>query len=259
MQIGKIISPHDLRGATINRSNSITRGLVGAWNPNVFPAGNTLYDRSGYGHNGALESSVDWAIDGTYGHVLDFAGHSDVITIPYDASLEFSGNDHISILVWHYGTATPDGRLITQANEIVFRYTSGTLQLILNSFSTNDRASISAGSAGWHLGYATYDGDSLTVGLEDSSSSVSPTGTYGGNTLAWDIGGASTVGNEPFNGEIGQTLIFTRALSAAEIASLYHDPYQIWDVGDDEMEWAKAAAGNPYWYYNMLKQRRRAC
>ena len=51
------INPLMLAGATINRSNSITRGLVAAWNPNVFPAGNTLYDRVGVA-NGTISGSA---------------------------------------------------------------------------------------------------------------------------------------------------------------------------------------------------------
>ena len=61
--------------------------------------------------------------------------------------------------------------------------------------------------------------------------------------------------NRTFDGCIGQVLIFRRALSAAEIASLYQNPYQIWDVGEDEMEWAKAAAAagvmTPYYYRHL--------
>jgi len=55
--------------------------------------------------------------------------------------------------------------------------------------------------------------------------------------------------------------VYSRALSSAEIAAIYADPYGLWDAGEEEWDWAKAAAaaGNPHWYYNMLKQRRRAC
>ena len=72
------------------------------------------------------------------------------------------------------------------------------------------------------------------------------------------------IGNEGFAGRlwpgfIGAVSIYNRALSAAEIGSLYADPYQIWDVGDDAWEYAPVeapAGGKPHYYYQMLSKRR---
>ena len=47
------INPLMLGGATINRNSLQAAGLVAAYNPNVFPAGNVLYDRAGE-NNGTI-------------------------------------------------------------------------------------------------------------------------------------------------------------------------------------------------------------
>ena len=270
MQIGKIISPHDLRGATIDRSNSITRGLVGAWQPNVFPAGNTLYDRSGYGNDGAI-SGATRAADGEMGHVLSFDGN-DSVTVPNQPSI--NPTDAITIAGWVYPTdlTTPSyGTLVYKNHQVqwalVVDYSvSGAfgnlVRFMINIGGTRrDFYSNSAGLSlnAWNHLAATFDGSTARI-YQDAvvrSSSSSYSGAIGTSSSNLVIGG-NILGSPYYIGLIGQVTIYNRALSAAEIASLYADPYQIWDVGEDEMEWAKAAAaaGNPHYYYQMLSKRR---
>jgi len=77
----RIISPHQLRGATINRSSPQAAGLVGVWQPNVFPGGNVLYDRAG-GHDGTI-TGMPFAVDHTFGYVLDEQDYGDMITLSF--------------------------------------------------------------------------------------------------------------------------------------------------------------------------------
>jgi len=263
-QLGKIINPHDLRGARLKR-NSLTAGIVAAWNPNIFPGGNTLYDRAGV-NNGTI-TGADWVADAKMGHCLDFAVDGDKVVIPDAADLD--GMNDLTLMAWiNVDSPGTYGRVFDKGNgasyilhvsgvvtvtELYFyisgAYISATTLPDMRGASHQVAGTYKRNTAGGWLIY--LDGAIVkTANAPDTAVAA------GANDL-W-IGNRST-GGRPFYGCIGQAFIFARALSAAEIAAIYADPYQIWDVGEEEWEWAKApaaASGNPHYYYQMLSKRR---
>jgi hypothetical protein len=159
---------------------------------------------------------------------LSFSASTDSVTIPYDAdTLSFSGTDQITILGW----INPRKKaviLIRQSTEIILRVLStGSVEMLLNSFSTNDRAS--GGSIklkNWNFISGTYDGTTIKSYLNGLLvGSATPTGTYGGNTTNFLIGAGATDA-EDMQGLIKNLQIFNRALTQAEIQDIMYDGKQ---------------------------------
>jgi len=272
------INPLMLAGAKINCANSLTRGLVAAWNPNVFPAGNTLYDRGGAGH-GTINGAA-WAADAEMGHVLDFNGADHgvdlspqsiwTMTAPFTIMFYVSGGAQTNRKIYSENSSVAGQTALIMA--IGTDYASPYNKVLVQMRAGEEGAtsffhSVGIGFDGtWHHIVAVCD---FTVnpwqvifyldGKHDrTQAGTVRAGTYAPNLAA--IGTSLRASGKNFVGNIGTGMVYNRALSAAEIASLYANPYQIWDVGDDEMEWAKAAAaaaaGNPHYYYQMLSKRR---
>ena len=267
------INPLMLAGAKINRSSWQANGLVACWEPNVFPGGNTLYDRAG-GNDGTI-TGADWTTDASQGHVLDFvATNSDYVTITDSAALSITGS--FSIMCWCViDLLDTTKRLICgKWDDVGGSYRCFALAIMSNDtmafFISNDGTAwdyVSFASPATGVLYhcvGVFDGDWIYLyinGKLEAHKDTALVAIFDSNQPVY-LGNASFGSGiaSYFDGTVGEVRIYNRALSAAEIAAIYADPYQIWDVGEEEMEWAKAAAaaaaGNPHYYYQMLSKRR---
>ena len=190
----------------------------------------TAYDYSDNDNDGTI-SGATYTNDGVYGGAFEFDNDAD-IGIPFSESLNFSGNDLITISAWikpdTNQASTGGTSIVFQTTEIILRFATDNsyAEIILNSFSTNDRVSSTTNSINldeWNHVLATYNGTSIVIfvnGIEENS--VIPTGTYGGSTIDWQIGG-SFGSLDYFNGSIDEILIFNRALNPTEISDLYNN------------------------------------
>src|SRR3989338_9673126 len=118
--------------------------------------------------------------------------------------------------------------VVCQGYEIFFRFQPdlNNTQFILNSFNpANDRAESAINSVlinQWTHIAGTYNGSNIIVYINGvQSNSVSPTGTYGGDTSNWGIG-ATSGGSTPFNGSIDEVRIWNRSMSADEVWAIYN-------------------------------------
>ena len=248
-------NPLMLHGARLKR-NSLTAGIVAAWNPNVFPGGNRLYDRAG-ANNGTIVGAT-WATDPRTGLVLAYGASKYTQVSPI-----YNGVNAFVISAWLTGPGTaemyfygegdpgatnayiclgsdydPTGRF----RGVVQNTGERTLDFKSNSTTVYNGTLR-------HIVFALAGGRAKLFidGVLDKDSAY----TMVSGTLSAGVMGARYVnGSYWYNwtGTIGQTLIFARALSAAEIGLLYADPIgAIWDVGEDNWEYAPAespAAGS---------------
>jgi len=233
----RIISPHELRGATI-KPGPQAAGLVAAWQPNVFPGGNVLYDRAGVKHGTIVGATL--AADATEGHVLQYSGTAQWVNC---ASTTLGTADH-TITLWVKGT-TDGGVSIGGENPaggvspaLQFGYMgAGKIRYWIRD--AGDYDSVYSNQVvldgTWHFCAVSADISGLAYVYTDvdfgspASVDISALGGTGGATL-WSIGALGRSGGNvyPFTGEIGEVRIYNRALTASEIGAIYADPLGLW-------------------------------
>ena len=167
---------------------------------------------------------------------LSFDGSNDYITIPSSASIKNTSS--LTLEAWIYisnsmnyyggifgkGTTDTDEEyclLVHSVNSKVYMdvgsgggpYTDATFSFSLNTWyhiiGTHERA---AGSSAIKI----YVNGSLL-----SSSTVNPTNAVNDNSTAVTIGSRFSTGGSPWNGKIANAKIYTRTLSATEVAQNY--------------------------------------
>lgn len=229
----------DVFAATLFKPTS-NLGLVGWW---TFDEGTSTRatDFSGTGNNGTLLNGPVWAA-GKRGGSLYFDGTNDSVSIPHSSTLKPSVAMTVSAWV------RPDVGSLSAIREIyrkedggnrhlfafqapAFQCVNGTGQSnclsfgintggVYNEFDVPINASDFEGR--WRLVTAVYDGVNRYVYFDGVLASSTPTTgaiNTGGTALGF-IGSLS--GNaEIFKGNIDDVRIYSRALSASEVAGLY--------------------------------------
>jgi large repetitive protein len=225
----------------LQRGDPLARGVVGAW-PFHEGSGNTVRDLSGNGYNGVCTTGV-WA-SSPVGSALTVAGiDGNTAQIP---SFGIS-TGKVTIAAWVLIASTTGGYYE------IFRVESGTSWYLLYNHTSggtitfspaNDNfnvAGISVAIGEWNFIVATFDG--ATVYLYKNAALAT---SMAGGALATDAGpaafGADPSGGQYLDGKIGGALIYNRALSAAEVAQLYQDPFRLYRP---RSEWWRNAVSAP--------------
>lgn len=222
-----------IRAIQLNKSHPLARGLVGCWLFNE-ATGAQVFDTSGYQNIGALNGNTRWA-SGKLGSCLKFDGDGDYVDCSNDNSLKITGP--LTICGW----VKPDN--LTGSKAIASRYRTTDNQRAYMLTVTNDTIKFWIDPNGdyinikvvfsnrtidtsWHHAVGRYDGTNMNIfidGVKDSNNNtVSGIYASGANNRigAYDSGYF-------FNGLIGQVQIYNRALSDAEIAHLYREPFSM--------------------------------
>lgn len=228
------------RAATIvKQPNSL--GLVGYWSFNEGKL-TSATDFSGKGNVGTLTNmeSSDW-INGKIGKALDFGGTDEYVDVGNSASLTagVSSTNH-SIFAWVKTTATGRNAILaasdTSAGPAVFNGSpgiafgdSGTrLQLYIGSGGGGNwrYSSTNISDGVWHhVGYTIDSSYNLTFYLDGATNGTS-TNSSGfqfpaGNKFVIGTDWYSNAVYSPFMGSVDEVRVYSRALSATEVASLY--------------------------------------
>ena len=217
-----LVSNWDLDDANQDGLVNETSGIVD---------GNLLNDGVLYGktfnhgtNNGAtLNNNLTGTIIGATwnGNELEFDGNGDYVEV---GDISFGGNKEILLYTEFTPTIFTQAGLIGQSTEILLRIKiDGSVEMLLNSFSTNDRISSSnkyvLNEENYVAGY--YDGTNLCVNLNNVITCITPTGSYGDSSSYFNIGKAGSLG-EYFNGTISDVIILDKALSETEVLNLYN-------------------------------------
>lgn len=217
-----------------NQNTFLKNGLVGMWSfngPDI--SGTTAYDRSGQGNNGTLTNGPKPVI-GKVGQGLSFATLNNYVNV---GATIFSSNAPFTISAWVNPSVVNNNnmRIFDVANAgdgfwLGMDQTTGNKFNInlYNGTGTNINSTTVAVVNRWYHVVATYNG---TVGyiyvngvLENSATD----GYNGGGTRYMFIGGTGGTGSgnhgaygDDWNGKIDEVRVYNRALTAAEITSLY--------------------------------------
>lgn len=183
--------------------------------------GNMWYDLSGNGNDVTMENagSISW----TGGSISYFSTGSNGWFTRSNAIGVPTGNSEYTLSAWVQLGSTWNGNGMlsigpfgsgNESNAL----RSGSTNQILNYWWTNDLAvnsSVSPTTA-WFNVVATFDGTTRSIWV-DGASIGSDTPGSGHNVSNSDIQVAKTAGSEYLQGNIGQVLMYDRALSSTEI------------------------------------------
>jgi len=210
------------------------KGLVGNW---LFynGVGDKLYDFSGYGNHGAIHGA-EW-VDGSWGWALSFDGVDD-----YVACGDVSPDDYITVMAW---TELDDLESADDINDLVCHDNGGATGFGLKYHVTDryghlEEMEFAIGDGGslynifvsapnitgeWHHWTLTYDKDTGDLkaymdGVMKNSSNIGISTGFAGTTTK--IGRRADDTRRYWDGSVGPTRIYGRALSSSEIQDKYN-------------------------------------
>jgi len=229
-------------------SHPINRGLVGAW-PMWEGSGNVVHDVSGNGNHGTLTGMAadDW-VQSPYGHALDLDGSNDHILMPLVvASPPFSVVSlfRASASVQYLFSISDTGSL-NNSHVLESRQASGYARVYSNSSGGYGQArAFGTYSVGeWYIAVGVWAADDsrtcYLAGIASGSDAtlISPTGL---DETRIGSNGSSSPSYGPMQAAL--TLLYNRALTAAEIAQLYADPWAGFRQQDETALWSAATQG----------------
>ena len=205
----------------------ITNGLVlclDAGNTKSYPgSGTTWTDLSGNGNNGSLVNGVGYN-SGNLGS-LSFDGTNDEVFVNNSPSINFSGTQQYTALVWAYpllGGTTWHG-LISKGNSQQYALTINSPNAYLH-YETNQGGISALNSSAssvvantWQFFGMRFDGTNKTIWKNANIIATQSATTLNStsNTEQLRIGEGNN--GEQFGGNIAQVSIYNRALTASEI------------------------------------------
>lgn len=215
----------------LNRASRLARGLVGWW-PHLGSWGRSkIMDRVNGNHTGAVTGT--WATDAMFGSVMTA---TDFYTSVTDAP-PLNPTAAITVACWvKPDVSQPDPwiKAVTKGSDAAY-----TLALKRSSSNTTDfrlwiggEKSVTGNDlldAQWHLVVGTYDG--ATVRLYEDGRQVGSTAATGSisTTSSGLYFGGSTVTGNGVRGKFGDIMLWSRALSSAEVLALYV-PQTRWEL-----------------------------
>jgi hypothetical protein len=209
----------------------ITNGLVlalDAGNTKSYVSGSTTwFDKSGYGNNGTLINGPTFSsanggsivFDGVDDYVQANATNSSYFSLSVwvKYSQFISGFNGYSIV--SNNTNPGNGYMLYQATEVP--YNRAKIFVVTTSLQFLNTTTLLSTNT-WYNITSTYDGSFIRLYLNGVlDSSISHTGTVTSNPGPLLIGKLS-YGNYYFNGNVSNTQIYNRALSAAEITQNFN-------------------------------------
>ena len=191
------------------------------------PEGSTFfYDSSGSGNHGTCEGDTcpDAGLPGISGYAIEFDG-DDFITIP--DSPELNPQNAVSISAWIYPNDWNSNRRILQkgSGDNQYRFLAEGYAFHLDIYSVGRVTTDLPLSGVWHHVVGVYDGARMQIWIDGQPSAETPaTGQIPVTSEPLFIGTkyAGAPPSDFFNGKMDQVAIFDRALTPAEIISLYH-------------------------------------
>ena len=224
---------------------SLSNGLVGYWDMEgigTTGTGVSLSDKSGSGNTGTTAggASMNCTVAGKYGGGCDFDGTDDSANLGSGATLDDLAGDSFSAHAWVYLDTAPASNdqqmvIISKGDSTDFKWhlsvrnNSGSTQYnaTLNNVAIS-RSSDTTIVGGWHQVVITYNNATdrkikmYVDGTEVSYATQIPmSGSYSSDASKNLTIGSHANGASYWDGKLDEVRIYNRALSSAEIKSLY--------------------------------------
>jgi len=214
-------------GSTTGPDTSLASGLLAYWGLNE-GNGTQIYDSSGNNYNGKWSGTLgsQWTT-GKIGNAGNFSSNT------YTSMLLAFNVADVTISAWFKTTSNSEFIFYTQSNnplvymEVGPTTAGGTANKLVSYFRTNSGSVLVASGAttindgNWHFGVIVRNATTQTVkiyvdGSLDSTTSYTDTGAITTSSAA--LSGLTY----SFSGSIDEVGVWSRALSAAEISTLYN-------------------------------------
>lgn len=216
-------------------TSRLESGVVGYWH---FDEGAlaTAYDASGFDNDGSLLGNPLWesSVNCRAGSCLNFNGSTNRTMAPNSPSLNITNKftvtawikrnviaDWQRIIGKYYWTGTDTG------SWLVFFDNANHIQCRLNAGGswTSVGSTVAVNLNEWTFVACAYDGSKMANYVNNSSTTISKTGSVGTTNYPITIAATSDGTNfqNYFGGLIDEVRIYNRALTPAEISSLYND------------------------------------
>jgi len=227
-----------IRAIQLNKSHPLARGLVACWLFNE-GTGNKVFDLSGNSNAGTFQGDTSWAA-GKFGSALEFDGVDDHVDLGLSTPTlgvtdgitilschklaNLTANQHIYGRGWSYGNKKGvELESVAINDRYILWLGNGTDRQFLY-------ADDNSATTDWQQVVYTWDGTTIKayvdgvkqVGERTLSGPLDYDNTYA--DIAKGYYGAF------FNGQIDHVMLFNRALTAAEIAHLYREPFCMFDL-----------------------------
>ncbi|MFA7201641.1 MAG: LamG domain-containing protein, partial [Candidatus Paceibacterota bacterium] len=215
-------------GSTIAQTPSLRdRGLVGYWTFDE-SSGITAYDRSGYSNNGTLTNSPTWqtSTNCKRGSCLSFDGATNYVGVPYAASL--APVNQISFMLWANRSGVGEWRILSKTETGGYGFNTDIAFYLFRNGTYGISSATSHG--GWLFVAGVFDGryaklyiDGVLANTNDAGGNYSITYSCSNSLIIGAEAQCSTIPTTPFfAGYVDDVRIYNRALSAAEILSIYN-------------------------------------
>ncbi len=239
-------------GARLDPTHPLARGLMAAYHLNE-GGGTTLNDATGRSP-ATVAGGPPW-ISGPQGAALRFAGTGAQYAATPDAPWLATGAGDVTYEVWANPSPAQTGFLLTKRDSSVYTQTSlliagnsegGTAgsnfcMLLYQGGATAPQRgfkSVAAVADGnWHHFVGVYNGSTASASLYVDGVAVPVTVDYNAgtppnvtNTEPLSIGAGAQGGALPLTGSVAVARAWSRTLSAAEVATLYTDPYAMFQA-----------------------------
>jgi len=216
---------------------SLTAPCYAHWSLNE-TTGTNVPDTSGFGRNGTTVNNPSW-VAGKLNNCLRFNGSSQYVTFGNIADWE--STDRFSIAGW-FKTSNPNGMLMSKMVQlgtyrgwVVFNNAAGGVAVIIsNDVSANlylDKETTVGGlnNGAWHQYVVTYNGSRLasgvTIYVDGAPAACSVLrDTLGTGTIKNAIACEMAARNEAlfYIGDMDETVLYTRELSAGDVTTLWN-------------------------------------
>jgi len=201
--------------------------LVGWWRFDE-GSGSTVYDRSGNGNDGTINSDPQW-VAGKIGGALEFDGRGDYVDCGNDASLDIT--DKVTIAVWVKTNDADNGQhnpYVTKGDHsyAIKHHNSNSIEFFIYDDGWHVVHFPVDGSFNgvWHHLAGTYDGTNLRLYIDGKLKvSATHTGSITHSVFNVTIGTNAQEKERFYNGAIDDVRIYNRALTQDEIAVIYAD------------------------------------
>jgi len=252
--MSSIIKP--VLGSQPQIGHPLSRGLVGLWLFNE-GSGNKVFDLSGNGRSLTLQGDTYWTA-GKFGPVLQYDGTDDysiyagpIISGPPFTVISYFRCDELPSAsgdercIWSHADASANDWWRLRIDDADDKLEYGARQTPAGGVNATSAKAVIANK--WHQATCVEVSSSeryvyLDAGSMGSNTTASVP-TAANHTFA--IGINMRLVQDPFDGAIGLTMIYNRALSASEIALLYREPFCMFERDPIELWVGATSIGAP--------------
>lgn len=230
-------------GSQIQLGHPLANNLVGCWLFNE-GGGSTAFDSSRNGNHGTHVSPAVYT-GGISGYCADYVAQNNAAVTTLKNEILVEANYTIAIRLYCTtleGTASAKMFMGKSDTNNYFAILNTDDVRIQNDDNNNEDWTVGFSTPAWHTLIVTNDGTNWTLYVDDVSYGVQ---AYDAPLLVSMIGNGYNVNNYNFDSKIDYVMIWDRFVSSGEAASLYLNPFCMFEYSTIDLWTAATSIGVP--------------